>query len=233
MRGKSYSPSYSPMKSKLRNYSLKNSPPISNNKDLEKIFDEMKNNIIEQIKKVAESELEKQKEIFFKYINEHKVNQSSQSIENNNDESEKKNNKSKKKIVMPPNINNEVEQKSGNKKSHSQKKRNIKSKSLLSKRDTKKDSKKNLLNFEEGKNVEEDINSINNMNITVLKFPKKVKKENEEKDGENALIGKKKKRDKQSCDMSFNIAPNYDFLEDEKKPKNLKNKGKSKLKKVK
>ena len=55
----------------------------------------------------------------------------------------------------------------------------------------------------------------------------------EEKDGENALIGKKKKRDKQSCDMSFNITPNYDFLEDEKKPKNLKNKGKIKLKKVK
>ena len=134
---------------------------------------------------------------------------------------------------MSPNINNEIEQKSGNKKSHSQKKRNIKSKSLLSKRDKKKDSKKNLLNFEEGKNVEEDINSINDMNITVLKFPKKVKKENEEKDDENALIGKKKKRDKQSCDMSFNIAPKYDFLEDEKKPKNLKNKGKSKPKKVK
>ena len=33
--------------------------------------------------------------------------------------------------------------------------------------------------------------------------------------------------------MSFNSTPNYDCLEDEKKPKNLKNKGKSKPKKVK
>ena len=71
------------------------------------------------------------------------------------------------------------------------------------------------------------------MNITVPKFPKKAKKENEEKDDENALIGKKKKRDKESFDMSFNSTPNYDCLEDEKKPKKLKNKGKSKPKKVK
>ena len=88
MKGKNISRPQSSSKTKLRKYSLRNRSITSNEKDFGKLFEEMKKNVINDIVNEVERKFNQHKENFVNFINNYKLNEVTQTMEN---EEEKKN----------------------------------------------------------------------------------------------------------------------------------------------
>ena len=227
MKRKSISRPQSSSKTKLRKYSLRNRSITSNEKDFDKLFEEMKKNVINDIVNEVERKLIEHKEKFVNFINNYKLNEATQTMENEEEKKVSKNIKTKKKAEKNISNNesaNEVEQKS--KSVQSLNKKDKKEKSQISKLNKK--NKKDILLLttpEPDHKVGEDENQIPSpeINSTEPKLSKKTKSKNGEKKGnETEFIGKKRKKENENSTLVFNSEPNFDFKEDEKKVKTTK-----------
>ena len=230
MKGKNISPSQSSSKTKLRKYSLRNRSIASNDKDLEKLFEEMKKNVINDLVNEVERKFNEHKEKLVNFINNYKINEAVQTLENEVEKKLSKNIKSKKKAeknISNAESINEVEQKSKslqslNKKDKKEKNQNPKS--------NKKNSKKEALLLttpEPDQKVGDNENQIVSpeINSTEPKLSKKTKSKNGEKKGnETEFIGKKRKKENENPLLVFNSEPNFDLKEEEKKVKRTKRK---------
>ena len=74
MRGRVISPSHNPSKTKFRNYSLRNRSITSTDKDFDKLFEDLKKSVINEIVKEAEIKFNEHKEKFINFINNYKIN---------------------------------------------------------------------------------------------------------------------------------------------------------------
>ena len=227
MRGKGISPSHNPSKTKFRNYSLRNRSITSNDKDFDKMFEEMKKSVINEIVKEAEIKFNEHKEKFINFINNYKINESTQTAEIDEEKNFSKITRAKKKSEK--NISNtelidESEQSSKFPNLQNKNKRNAKSPMpKLNKKNNKKGSL--LLTPEINKKDLDD--EIPESNDTETKLSKKAKKKSTEKKGnENDFIGKKRKKLNENFLLVFKSEPNYYFNEDQKKAKKIK-KGKT------
>ena len=221
MRGKGISPSHNPSKTKFRNYSLRNRPITSSDKDFDKMFEEMKKSVINEIVKEAEIKFNEHKEKFINFINNYKINESTQTPEIDEEKNFSKITRTKKKSEK--NISNtelidESEQSSKFPHLKNKNKRNAKSPMpKLIKKNNKKDSL--LLTPEINKKDLDD--EIPESITTDTKLSKKAKKKSI-----NDFVGKKRKKLNENFLLVFKSEPNYYFNEDLKKAKKTK-KGKT------
>ena len=86
MRGRVISPSHNPSKTKFRNYSLRNRSITSTDKDFDKLFEDLKKSVINEIVKEAEIKFNEHKEKFINFINNYKINEDTQTSEIDNEE---------------------------------------------------------------------------------------------------------------------------------------------------
>jgi len=227
MKGKYISPSHSSSKTKLRKYSLRNRSNTSNDKDFDKLFEEMKKNVINDIVNEVESKFNEHKEKFVNFINNYKINEATQTMENEEEKKVSKNIKTKKKTeknISSTESTNEVETKS--KSVQSLNKKDKKEKGQISKLNKKNKKDALLLSTPEPESkVGDDKSQITSpeINSTEPKISKKTKSKNGEKKGnENEFIGKKRKKENENPTLVFNSEPNFDLKEDEKKIKRTK-----------
>lgn len=227
MRGKGISPSHNPSKTKSRNYSLRNRSITSTDKDFDKVFEEMKRSVINEIVKEAEIKFNEHKEKFINFINNYKINEGTQTAEIDEEKNISKITRTKKKPernISSTEPVDESEQSSKFPHLQNKNKRNAKSPMpKLTRKNNKKDSL--LLTPDINKKVLDD--DIPESNATETKLSKKAKKKSGEKKGnENDFVGKKRKKLNENFLLVFKSEPNYDFNEDQKKPKKAK-KGKT------
>ena len=208
MRGKGISPSHNPSKTKFRNYSLRNRPITSSDKDFDKMFEELKKSVINEIVKEAEIKFNEHKEKFINFINNYKINEGTQTADIDDEE----------KNISNPEPIDESEQSSKFPHLHNKNKRNAKSPMpKLTKKNNKKDSL--LLTPEINKKDLDD--EIPESITTDTKLSKKAKKKSI-----NDFVGKKRKKLNENFLLVFKSEPNYYFNEDQKKAKKAK-KGKT------
>ena len=227
MKGKYISPSHSSSKTKLRKYSLRNRSNTSNYKDFDKLFEEMKKNVINDIVNEVESKFNEHKEKFVNFINNYKINEATQTMENEEEKKVSKNIKTKKKTeknISSTESTNEVETKS--KSVQSLNKKDKKEKGQISKLNKKNKKDALLLSTPEPEpKVGDDKSQITSpeINSTEPKISKKTKNKNGDKKGnETEFIGKKRKKENENPTLVFNSEPNFDLKEDEKKIKRTK-----------
>jgi len=227
MKGKNISRPQSSSKTKLRKYSLRNRSITSSEKDFNKLFEEMKKNVINDILNEVERKFNEHKEKFVNFINNYKINEGTQTMEKEEKKKVSKNNKTKKKTeknILSTESTNEVEQKS--KSVQSLNKKDKREKSQISKLNKK--NKKDTLILttpEPDQKVGDDENQITSpeINSTEPKLNKKTKSKTEEKKGnESDFIGKKRKKENENSALVFNSEPNFDLKEEEKKLKRTK-----------
>ena len=227
MKGKKISPPNSSSKTKLRKYSLRNRPITSNDKDFDKLFEEMKKNVINDIVNEVERQFKEHKEKFINFINNYKINEITQTMEKEEEKKFSKSIKTKKKAeknISSTESTNEVEQKS--KSVQSLNKKDKKEKSQISKLNKKNNKDILLLTTPEpDQKVGDDETQITSpeINSTEPKLSIKTKSKNGEKKGnETEFIGKKRKKENENPVLAFNSEPNFDLKEDEKKVKRTK-----------
>lgn len=232
--------SCTPSRTEIKKYVLRKRPHTFTQKDFEKIFEDMKNQVIDGIKKAAENKINEQKEIFLNYINTCEIIDRIQLPSNEHPKKYSKNRKSSKKVkevIAKDNVESSSKRK-GSKKSKSinntQKTKKGKSSSIkLSK---KKNAKKEELNPKEDKKDKECLIDISNMSSIVIKNNKVDKRKLE--GTENILIGKKRKREKEKDKEKENFVsivlksePNTEEIENGKKQKKTKKQRKNNPKK--
>lgn len=230
--------SYTPSKTEIKKNKLRKRPHTFNQKDFEKIFEDMKNQIIDGIKKAAESKINDQKEIFINYINTCEIIDRIQLPSNKNIKKNSKNRKSSKRVKAGTVVDNlePSSKRKGNKKSHSNNKvqetKKGKSPSIgLSK---KKSVKKKSISPKDDKKDKECLIDISNMSSIVIKNNIMDKRKIE--GNENLLIGKKRKREKEKEKENFvsivlKSEPNIEENENAKKQKKAKKQRKNNPKK--
>ena len=222
MRGKGISPSHNPSKTKFRNYSLRNRPITSNDKDFDKMFEEMKKSVINEIVKEAEIKFNEHKEKFINFINNYKINEGTQTADIDDEEKNiSKIARSKKKPEK--NISNHEpidESEQSSKFPHLQNKNKRNAKSPMPKL-TKKNNKKDSLLLTPEINKKDLDDEIPESITTDTKLSKKAKKKSI-----NDFVGKKRKKLNENFLLVFKSEPNYYFNEDQKKAKKAK-KGKT------
>ena len=193
--------SCTPTKTETKKYVLRKRPHTFNQKDFEKIFEDMKNQIIEGIKKAAENKINEQKEIFINYINTCEI---IDRIHLPSTEKPKKHSKSRKpskksKAGKAKNNLEPSQKRKGSKKSKSNSNNKIqeakKGRSPSIKLNKKKNEKKKSCSPHEDKKDKECLIDISNMSSIVIKNNKMDKRKFE--GNENMLIGKKRKREKE------------------------------------
>ena len=227
MKGKNISRPQSSSKTKLRKYSLRNRSITSNEKDFGKLFEEMKKNIINDIVNEVERKFNQHKENFVNFINNYKLNEAAQTMENEEEKKISKNIKTKKKVeknISSTESTNEVEQKSKSIQSLNKKDKKEKSQNSKLNKKNKKDTLL-LTTPEPDQKVGDDETQIPSpeINSTEPKLSQKTKNKNGEKKGnETEFIGKKRKKENENPTLVFNSEPNFDFKEDEKKVKSAK-----------
>ena len=222
MRGKGISPSHNPSKTKFRNYSLRNRSITSTDKDFDKMFEELKKSVINEIVKEAEIKFNEHKEKFINFINNYKINEGTQTADIDDEEKNiSKITRSKKKPEK--NISNHEpidESEQSSKFPHLQNKNKRNAKSPMPKLNKKNNKKESLLLTPEinKKDLDDEIpESI----ATDTKLSKKAKKKSI-----NDFVGKKRKKLNENFLLVFKSEPNYYFNEDQKKAKKAK-KGKT------
>jgi len=227
MRIKGISPSHNPSKKKFRNYSLRNRSITSTDKDFDKIFEEMKNSVINEIEREAEIIFNEHKERFINFINNYKINEGSQRAEVDEEKNISKIIRTKKKPEKNiSNIEPIDESEQSSKFPHLQNKNKRNAKSPMPKLN-KKNNKKGSLLLTPEINKKDLVDEILESNATDAKLSKKAKKKITEKKGsENEFVGKKRKKLNENYLLVFKSKPNYDFNENQKKSKKAK-KGKT------
>ena len=197
--------SYTPLKTERKKYVLRKRPHTFNEKDFEKIFEDMKNQIIDGIKKAAENRINEQKEIFLNYINTCEIIDQIQLTSTEIPKKYSKKRKSSKNIKAGIALNNlePSSKRKGRKKSKSinQIQKAKKGKSPSVQVDKKKNLKKDSLSPKENKKDKECLIDISNMSSIVIKNNKTDKRKVE--GNENLLIGKKRKREKEKEKENF------------------------------
>ena len=232
MKGRSITPTLFSSNDKIKKYTLRNRSLTSNEKDFEKIFEDMKKEIFDEIKKVTEIKFKEHKEKFITFIKDYKLKENIQCpmIDDDKKQSISKRNIKRGRADISTSPNSEIEEKKEEQKIQCVNNKIKKVKISIPKENNKKNGKKNLMAFEDSKREAESKKDISNIiNSTVPKVAKRSKKKNaEKKSNENLLIGKKRKRNYENFVNLFNSEPNYDFSEeekDEKKPKRGRKRG--------
>jgi len=226
MRRKGISPSHNPSKKKFRNYSLRNRSITSTDKDFDKIFEEMKKSVINEIEREAEIIFNEHKERFINFINNYKINEGSQIAETEEEKNISKITRTKKKPEKNISNNEPIdESEQSSKFPHLQNKNKRNAKSPMPKLNKKNNKKGSLLLTPEIN--KKDLNDeVLESNATDAKLSKKAKKKITEKGSENDFVGKKRKKLNENFLLVFKSEPNYDFNENQKKSKKVK-KGKT------
>ena len=228
MRGRVISPSHNPSKTKFRNYSLRNRSITSTDKDFDKLFEDLKKSVINEIVKEAEIKFNEHKEKFINFINNYKINEDTQTSEIDNEEKNiskitRTKKKSEKNIWSTEQID---ESEQSNKFPHLQNKNKRNAKSPMPKLN-KKNNKKDSLSLTPEINKKDLDDEIPESIATDSKLSKKAKKKSIEKKGnENDFVGKKRKKLNENFLLVFKSEPNYYFNEDQKKSNKAK-KGKT------
>ena len=227
MRGKGISPSHNPSKTKFRNYSLRNRSITSNDKDFDKMFEEMKKSVINEIVKEAEIKFNEHKDKLINFINNYRNNESTQTLEIDEEKNFSKITRTKKKTEKnSSNVEPIDESEQSSKFPHLQNKNKRNAKSPMPKL-VKKNNKKDSLLLTPEINKKDLDDEIAESNATDTKLSKKAKKKSTEKKGnENDFVGKKRKKLNENFLLVFKSEPNYYFNEDQKKAKKAK-KGKT------
>ena len=186
--------------SKTGHYNLRNRPS-DETKNLEKMFSQMKKEIIDEIVSTAENILDEHKNKIISTITESQINESSPIPENDEENKTSKKQKSKKKKNKNSNISKEnIEEdeiENENKNIDSLPKKTKSKKSHFSKKKKKKKiTKKDNTSLANGgeKPDASSLNDISKVDDTGSKVEKKEKSGNEELPSDNLLIGKKRKR---------------------------------------
>jgi hypothetical protein len=224
--------SCTPSKTATKKYVLRKRPHTFNQKDFEKIFEDMKNQIIDGIKKAAENKINEQKEIFINYINTCEIIDRIQLPSADNPKKNSKNRNSSKKSKAGKDMDNlePSSKRKGSKKSKSNSNTKIqkakKGKSPSVKLNKKKNGKKKSCSPKEDKKDKECLIDISNMSSIVIKNNKMDKRKLE--GNENMLIGKKRKREKEKekekekenfVSIVLKSEPNTEEVESAKKQK--------------
>ena len=193
--------SCTPSKTETKKYVLRKRPHTFNQKDFEKIFEDMKNQIIDGIKKAAENKINEQKEIFLNYINTCEIIDRIHlpSADNPKKKSKSRKTSKKSKAVIAKDNLEPPQKRKGSKKSKSNPNNKIKKakkgRSPSIKLNKKKNEKKKSCSPIEDKKDKECLIDISNMSSIVIKNKKMDKRKFE--GTENMLIGKKRKREKE------------------------------------
>ena len=194
--------SCTPSRTEIKKYVLRKRPHTFNEKDFEKIFEDMKSLIIDGIKKAAENRINEQKEILINYINTCEIIDRIQLPSKGNPKKSSKKRKTSKKAKegitldnLEPSTNKKGRKKSKSINNKIQKDKKGKSPSVVV--DKKKNVKKDSLPLKEDKKGKdkECLIDISNMSSIVIKNNKMDKRKLE--GNENSLIGKKRKREKE------------------------------------
>ena len=212
-------------KNKSSHYNLRNRPISSNEtKNLEKMLDQMKKELIGEITKVAENIFNEHKSQIINTFIESQIKEAPPTQGINEEKKETKSKKSKKKIkdIASSEKNDEKEDKNENNLASlstdvKTKKTTLSKKSKSNKKNNKKDS--SPPNFGE-KTEASSLNDISKINDTTQKAKKIENNENEEFTADNNLVGKKRKRSKANCAILDSITKN-DNNNDKKKSKKL------------
>ena len=199
--------SCTPSRTEIKKYVLRKRPHTFKEKDFDKIFEDMKNQIINGIKKATENRINEQKEILLNYINTCEIIDRIQLPSTVNPKKSSKKRKSSKNVKegialdnLEPSSNKKGRKKSKskiNKIQKDKKDKKGKSKSVIVDKKKKKIVKKDSLPLKEDKKGKdkECLIDISNMSSIVIKNNKMDKRKFE--GNENLLIGKKRKREKE------------------------------------
>jgi hypothetical protein len=176
MRGKGISPSHNPSKTKFRNYSLRNRSITSNDKDFDKMFEEMKKSVINEIVKEAEIKFNEHKDKLINFINNYRNNESTQTLEIDEEKNFSKITRTKKKTEKnSSNVEPIDESEQSSKFPHLQNKNKRNAKSPMPKL-VKKNNKKDSLLLTPEINKKDLDDEIAESNATDTKLSKKAKK---------------------------------------------------------
>lgn len=211
------------IENKSTHYNLRNRSISSNEaKNLEKMLEQMKKELIGEISKVAENILNGHKNQIINSFIESKIKESTPIPEIYEEKKVTKSQKSKKKNKgsVSEERNDEKEEQSENNlasilKDIKPKKSTLSKKSKNNKKNIKKDSSPPTL---DEKTDASGLNDISKINDIVQKAVKLDKNENEEFTTDNNLIGKKRKRSKANCSLLDPVSKN-DINNDKKNQK--------------
>ena len=192
--------------SKSEQYNLRNRSISSDEKNLEKMFSQMKKEIIDQIYATVENIFNEHKSKIINTIIEPQNNENTPSLVNDKEDKTSKTQKSKKKNKDNPKSKesiekNEIENENENKNIDCPPPKNTKSKkSHVSKKKTKKKNTKNTKKESSLTNGGEktDVSSLNDNskdNVIYSKVQTAIRSGKEELPLDNSLIGKKRKRE--------------------------------------
>ena len=196
--------SCTPSRTEIKKYVLRKRPHTFKEKDFEKIFEDMKNQIIIGIKKATENRINEQKEILINYINTCEIIDRIQLPSKGNPKKSSKKRKTSKKAKegitldnLEPSTNKKGRKKSKSINNKIQKDKKGKSPSVKVDKKKKKNVEKDSLPLKEDKKGKdkECLIDISNMYSIVIKNNKMDKRKLE--GNENMLIGKKRKREKE------------------------------------
>ena len=199
-------------KSRSTKYSLRNrgvNPNPKDKKNIEKLFDEMKKDFINEIKKIAENTINEHKVKIIKTINDNQINETISIQKEKEEKKSIKVQKSTKKGKANSLNKTFTKEKKGRKKSispikkintkktknNSIKSKNGKKRTKNTKNNKKKMSKNESLVSVVGDKIEtSSLNELSKLNVTVPKINKIEKTANEKSVNDNSLIGKKRNR---------------------------------------
>lgn len=259
MKTKSKKPIKTPKRNKSKKNNLgKESHTSTDKKHLEKLFDEMKNNIIKEISKVAETKINENRDIIINNILEKEHNNEDADANISKYQIVKKERKAKKsknsnkngKANSPPEENtplmkeekkspipsdsNKINTKSKNKKALPKKNK--------AKKKTNKNRKDAIVNSSGEKTDSSSLIEISKITTTIPKLSKIIVKEKEKEIKDNLnknnldnsciLIGKKRNRKKDDFVMLINSEPNFEINAEKKSKKKCDNKMSKSIKKV-
>ena len=228
MKSKSGKSARTPSKTKSRKYPIRNRSLSSTEKDFEKLFDQMKKDILNEIEKAAKDKFQEHKNKIINFINDYKVNEvpettmpgTKKTTKSKKTKKKGKDNISIEQIVVPQENEDEKDNQITpiltSEKKKTKRKRTLGKKKKPKKKISKKES--SIIQLGE-KTDASSLNDISKISGTVIKSNKIDKKGNEKSTSDKKLTGKKRKRSKENFVFLFNSEPNYENGEEVKKSK--------------